>query len=101
VLRARSVPLSPHNSAALKTKAHLGSNLGLGSASIIIIHGFFIRFLIKETQNDRHKKNHAFNLDKLIWTCQNDWVVNLDPIILIGSVAHKMIIYLINRQWTI
>jgi len=33
VLRARSVPLSPHNSTVLETKAHLGPNLGLGSAS--------------------------------------------------------------------
>jgi len=28
------VPSSPHNSSILETKAHLGSNLGLGSASV-------------------------------------------------------------------
>jgi len=33
VLRAGSVPSSPHNSTVLKTKAHLGFNLGLGSVS--------------------------------------------------------------------
>jgi len=33
VLRAGSVPSSPHNSAILETKAHLGLNLGLGSVS--------------------------------------------------------------------
>jgi len=33
VLRAGSMPLSPHNSVVLETKAHLGPNLGLGSAS--------------------------------------------------------------------
>ncbi len=32
VLRAGSVPSNPHNSVVLETKAHLGSNLGLGSA---------------------------------------------------------------------
>jgi hypothetical protein len=30
------VPSSPHNSVVLETKAHLGPNLGLGSASIFI-----------------------------------------------------------------
>jgi len=33
VLRAGSIPSSPHNSTILKTKVHLGLNLGLGSAS--------------------------------------------------------------------
>jgi hypothetical protein len=37
VLRAGSVPSSPHNSIVLETKAHLGPNLGLGSASITFI----------------------------------------------------------------
>jgi len=36
VLRVGSVPSSPHNFVVLKTKAHLGSNLGLGSASTTI-----------------------------------------------------------------
>ncbi len=34
MLRAKSVPSSPHNSIVLETKAHLGSNLGLGNASV-------------------------------------------------------------------
>jgi len=34
MLRAGNVPSSPHNSVVLETKAHLGHNLGLGSASI-------------------------------------------------------------------
>jgi hypothetical protein len=34
VLRAGSVPSSPHNFVVLETKAHLGPNLGLGSASL-------------------------------------------------------------------
>jgi hypothetical protein len=37
VLRAGSVPSSPHNFVVLKTKAHLGPNLGLGSVSKDII----------------------------------------------------------------
>jgi len=31
VLKAGSVPSSPHNFAVLETKAHLGLNLGLGA----------------------------------------------------------------------
>jgi len=41
VLKARNVPLSPHNSAILKTKAHLGPNLGLGSASHMFLKVLF------------------------------------------------------------
>jgi hypothetical protein len=33
VLRARSVPSSPHSSTVLETKAHLGPNSRLGSVS--------------------------------------------------------------------
>jgi len=36
MLRARSMPSSPHNSVVLETKAHLEPNLGLGSMSSIV-----------------------------------------------------------------
>jgi hypothetical protein len=37
------------------------------------------------------------NLDNSIWTCQHDEVINLDLVILIGSVIDKMTIYLIGK----
>ncbi len=37
VLRAGSMPSSPHNSAVFETKAHLGPNLGLGSTSLAMV----------------------------------------------------------------
>lgn len=66
---------------------------------IIIIHGCFHKvFSKKKPKNDRCKKLHLVNLDKSIWKCQHDWVVNLDlHAILIDKVTN----FLISRQWTI
>jgi hypothetical protein len=48
VLKAGSVPSSPHNSVVLEIKAHLGSNLGLGSASHIkIFLGIYLSYVLK------------------------------------------------------
>jgi hypothetical protein len=59
---------------------------------------FLIRFLNQKIpQMTSVKKDHFINLDKLIWTCQRDWVVNLDLVVLINRVIN----YLTSRQWTI
>ncbi len=44
MLKAVSVPSSPHNFVVLETKAHLGPNLGLGSTSPFTLggHNFLI-----------------------------------------------------------
>jgi hypothetical protein len=43
MLRAGSVPSSPHNSVVLEIKAHLGPNLGLGSASEDVLYNWTSR----------------------------------------------------------
>jgi hypothetical protein len=47
MLRAGSMPSNPHNSVVLETKAHLGSNLGLGSASCTFIFSFKTKLKLK------------------------------------------------------
>jgi hypothetical protein len=49
------------------------------------------------TQNDKRQKNHHINLNKPIWSFQCEWVINLDYVILIGSMTNKMTIYLTSR----
>jgi len=49
---------------------------------------------MKYTQNDKRQKNHHITLNKPIWSFQLDWVINLDYVILIGSVTDKMTVYL-------
>ncbi len=44
VLRAGSVLSNPHNFAVLETKAHLGPNLGLGSASLCVTYHYSCLF---------------------------------------------------------
>jgi len=56
MLRAGSVPSSPHNFTVLETKAHLGPNLGLGST---------LMFLIIDTDN----YDFLLGLDSLIKIC--------------------------------
>jgi len=36
MLRVGNMPSNPHNSTVLETKAHIGPNLGLGSASLFL-----------------------------------------------------------------
>jgi hypothetical protein len=53
VLRAGSVPSSPHNFVVLETKAHLAPNLGLGSTSKGMIKVFdtpYIKGIASYTQ---------------------------------------------------
>jgi hypothetical protein len=57
-------------------------------ASVLQFMVFLLGFLVKNTQNDRHKKNHLVNLDKSIWTCQYDWVINLDLVIMTNKVIY-------------
>jgi len=60
------------------------------------ICGFLLGFLVKKTQNVRHKKDHPINMNKSIWTYQCDWVINLDLVS-----TNRMIDYLTSKQWTI
>jgi hypothetical protein len=63
VLKIRSVPSSPHNSVVLETKAHLGPNLGLGSASM---HGEEKRLIARERVEKSLMDYYRFFLHKNI-----------------------------------
>ncbi len=53
---------------------------------ISVYYNNFYFFKLKNTQNDGHKKDHLVDVDKSIWICQHDWVVKLDPIVLIDRI---------------
>jgi hypothetical protein len=52
MLRVGNVPSSPHNSVVLETKAHLGLNLGLGSASSKLLNGLNCKSKVKTTERE-------------------------------------------------
>jgi len=56
--------------------------------------GFFSK---KKPKNDRHKKNHPVNLDKLFWPCLTWLSSQIEPCHLINNVINKMTDYLTSR----
>jgi hypothetical protein len=60
--------------------------------------GFFGK---RNTQNGKGNKDHFINPNKSIWTCQHDWVVNFDFVILIGRMIDKTTNYYGPFDWVI
>ncbi len=56
------MPSSPHNSVVLETKAHLGPNLGLGSASPQVVMGMQLENNVEDVTQSKSEKLEERNI---------------------------------------